>query len=146
MDTFSPRLSSRAPIEADASPLPSDETTPPVTKMNLVRFTSLDIPPSPQRCELGARPFQVARRVDLDRGGLNLRHLDAESPFQRPQLLELLGLLERRRRELGEAEQKVAAIDVQADVLVAEDAGRRAVAVMGQRAAREEQRVAVAIG
>ena len=26
------------PMEADASPLPSDETTPPVTKMNFVRL------------------------------------------------------------------------------------------------------------
>ena len=31
-----PRVSSRLPIDAEASPLPSDETTPPVTKMNLV--------------------------------------------------------------------------------------------------------------
>src|SRR2546425_7451227 len=31
--TRNPRASSRAPIEAAASPLPSDETTPPVTKM-----------------------------------------------------------------------------------------------------------------
>ena len=34
--TLRPRFSSSAPIDADASPLPSDETTPPVTKMNLV--------------------------------------------------------------------------------------------------------------
>ena len=33
-----PRPSSNAPIEAAASPLPTDETTPPVTKMNLVRL------------------------------------------------------------------------------------------------------------
>src|SRR3954468_20698482 len=30
-----PRLSSRQPMEAAASPLPNDETTPPVTKMYL---------------------------------------------------------------------------------------------------------------
>ena len=36
--TLRPRLSSSAPIEAEARPLPSDDTTPPVTKMNLVRF------------------------------------------------------------------------------------------------------------
>src|SRR5258708_6283614 len=30
--TFSPRLSSRLPMEAAASPLPSEDTTPPVTK------------------------------------------------------------------------------------------------------------------
>src|ERR1700733_15009466 len=31
--TFRPRLSSRHPIEAAATPFPSEETTPPVTKM-----------------------------------------------------------------------------------------------------------------
>src|ERR1700691_797324 len=31
--TLSPRLSSRQPIEAAATPLPSEETTPPVTKI-----------------------------------------------------------------------------------------------------------------
>src|SRR5258705_3944832 len=34
--TLRPRLSNRAPIDAAARPLPKDETTPPVTKMNLV--------------------------------------------------------------------------------------------------------------
>src|SRR5215510_8782144 len=34
--TFSPRPSSNMPIEALVSPLPSELTTPPVTKMNLV--------------------------------------------------------------------------------------------------------------
>src|SRR5207248_9709697 len=33
-----PRFSSRAPSDAEESPLPSDETTPPVTKRYLVRF------------------------------------------------------------------------------------------------------------
>ena len=33
--TFSPRLSSRQPMDAAAMPLPNEETTPPVTKMNL---------------------------------------------------------------------------------------------------------------
>jgi len=31
-----PRLSSRQPMEAEAKPFPRDESTPPVTKMNLV--------------------------------------------------------------------------------------------------------------
>src|SRR6478609_6957871 len=38
MVTLRPRFSSSAPIDAEARPLPSDETTPPVTKMNLVCF------------------------------------------------------------------------------------------------------------
>src|SRR6202167_4449045 len=39
-DTRSPRLSSRQPMEAAAMPFPSDETTPPVTKM----YLAMDIP------------------------------------------------------------------------------------------------------
>jgi hypothetical protein len=35
--TVSPRLSRRAPIDAAAKPLPKEERTPPVIKMNLVR-------------------------------------------------------------------------------------------------------------
>src|SRR5438270_14064523 len=35
MLTLRPRLSSRQPMDAAASPLPNDETTPPVTKMYL---------------------------------------------------------------------------------------------------------------
>jgi hypothetical protein len=38
MVTVRPRLSSNAPIAADASPLPRDESTPPVTKINFVSF------------------------------------------------------------------------------------------------------------
>src|SRR5712675_940525 len=34
-ETVNPRLSSRQPIDAAAIPLPRDETTPPVTKINL---------------------------------------------------------------------------------------------------------------
>ena len=34
--TLNPRLSIRQPIEAAANPLPREETTPPVTKINLV--------------------------------------------------------------------------------------------------------------
>ncbi len=33
-----PRASSNEPMDAAASPFPSDDTTPPVTKMNFVRF------------------------------------------------------------------------------------------------------------
>ena len=47
--TRKPRLTSNRPIEAAAIPLPSEETTPPVTKMNLVSpgfiFRSLPLDP-----------------------------------------------------------------------------------------------------
>jgi hypothetical protein len=38
---LSPRLSSRLPIDADASPLPNEDTTPPVTKMYLPIMVSI---------------------------------------------------------------------------------------------------------
>src|SRR5258708_4014826 len=38
--TFSPRLSSRLPMEAAASPLPSEDTTPPVTKRYFADMSS----------------------------------------------------------------------------------------------------------
>ena len=34
--TFSPLVSMSAPMEAEANPLPNEDTTPPVTKINLV--------------------------------------------------------------------------------------------------------------
>src|SRR5215471_20803644 len=42
-ETFSPRLSMRQPIEAAASPLPREDTTPPVTKMYFAAMPSSDV-------------------------------------------------------------------------------------------------------
>jgi hypothetical protein len=42
METFKPRASIRAPIDAAASPFPREETTPPVIKINLVFMDSPD--------------------------------------------------------------------------------------------------------
>src|SRR5271167_291635 len=39
-ETFRPRLSIRQPIDAAASPLPSEDTTPPVTKMYFAAMPS----------------------------------------------------------------------------------------------------------
>lgn len=41
MVTFNPRDSKSAPIDAEAIPLPKDDTTPPVTKTNLDKLTSV---------------------------------------------------------------------------------------------------------
>src|SRR6187549_2173773 len=54
--TLNPRLSSRQPIEADANPLPKDETTPPVTKMN---FLSIYISPSLLACRFPTIHFEL---------------------------------------------------------------------------------------
>jgi hypothetical protein len=47
--TFSPRLSSKAEIEAAARPLPNDDKTPPVTKMNFVFFIMTELTLSQRR-------------------------------------------------------------------------------------------------
>src|SRR5258705_3437452 len=77
--TVRPRASSSAPIDAEATPLPSDDTTPPVTKMNLVLLASLLIahlhpqappPPTlvspapslPERPPLSKAPRRATRR------------------------------------------------------------------------------------
>ena len=39
--TLRPRLSNSAPMEAAASPLPKDDTTPPVTKIYLVFIVAI---------------------------------------------------------------------------------------------------------
>src|SRR6478735_4275055 len=44
--TSSPRATSSRPIEAAAMPLPSEETTPPVMKMNRVSPGAIDLTPS----------------------------------------------------------------------------------------------------
>jgi hypothetical protein len=46
MVTRMPRASSRAPMAAEERPLPSDESTPPVTKMNFFRMPSPEIVPT----------------------------------------------------------------------------------------------------
>src|SRR5579864_4874713 len=61
--TLSPRLSSRQPIDAAASPLPREDTTPPVTKtyfaaMNsspliVGSFLGIQLPGSRMACALG---------------------------------------------------------------------------------------------
>src|SRR4029453_1638367 len=48
--TRRPRASRSAPIDAEATPLPSDDTTPPVTKMNFV-FDPLFVMHTPRRTD-----------------------------------------------------------------------------------------------
>src|SRR6218665_503142 len=60
----SPRFSSRAPMDADASPLPSELTTPPVTKMYLVFLERMALPAK------RGRGRQCFCRPGADRGRL----------------------------------------------------------------------------
>src|SRR5713226_3489175 len=70
--TFSPRALSRRPSEAAVIPLPSEETTPPVTKTYLVPRVSVTDPRDPSVArsygrELAGRLRSVNRHA-IDRG------------------------------------------------------------------------------
>src|SRR4051794_9099532 len=92
--TFRPRLSSRQPIDAAAIPLPSEETTPPVTKIYLaMSFRVLH-----GRLEQMRYPLQIRRRIDPQGFVLRLHHPYRVPVLERPQLLQPLGLLERTHR------------------------------------------------
>ena len=126
--TFSPRLSSRHPIDAAAIPFPSEETTPPVTKIYLaISFCALQ-----GRFEQPGHAFEIGRRIHSQRLVLGFHHADAMPVFKRTQLLETLRLLQRSNRQGGVAEQKIPLIHVEADMFE-EDAG-----AIARRRARAE--------
>ena len=60
----------------------------------------------------------VGRRIDAAGGVIDDGHQDRAARLQHAKLLELLRLLERRRRHRGDLEQRLAAIGVDAEVLV----------------------------
>ena len=78
--------------------------------------------------------FEVGRRVDAARHGVDDGDVDPHAGLQRAELFELLLLLQRRGRQRDEALQRRAAIGVEADMMVA-----RPVAV-GRGGAGEIQR------
>src|SRR5689334_18628425 len=80
--TFSPRPSSSIPIDALASPLPSELTTPPVTKMNLViQLPPLELNPFATRKTRFYRPWLVLRTAAANDAicGLKARILSAQA-------------------------------------------------------------------
>ena len=70
--------------------------------------------------------FQIRRRVDPARHGIDDGDVDPHSGLQRPELLELLLLFQRRGRQPDEALQRRAAIGVEADMVVARAVARTA--------------------
>ena len=120
--TLRPRLSSRHPILAAAIPLPRKSFAAgdeyvfchrySVTTVCIVRLfrnhhsfvQRRDSPP-------------ILRCVDPQRLIFRFHHANAESIFECAQLLQPFGLFERPDRKIRIGEQKIPAIDVQADVL-----------------------------
>src|ERR1039457_4763783 len=83
--TFNPRLSSRHPMEAAAMPFPSEETTPPVTKIYLAILFHL---PRHRGFEQPANSLEVLGRIHSPRFELGLHHPDSIPVFERAQLLQ----------------------------------------------------------
>src|SRR5271154_7135240 len=68
MLTLSPRASRIAPREADAMPLPSEETTPPVTKTNRVIGTAAQIQSRARKTHaiaIAQKEFEIRREFRL---------------------------------------------------------------------------------
>src|SRR5436190_8182916 len=93
-----PRSTRSRPIDAAAIPLPSDETTPPVTKM--YRVCSFDcgcigLPSCDEFMPPRVRAAQIVFCVDSARRRLlRNRNTDGNSVRKRAELLESLGILE----------------------------------------------------
>src|SRR5205823_13608044 len=143
-------------MDAAASPLPSEETTPPVTKMYLVvrpslmsLFTWRQWPDRPTtravscrargRAEQPAHVLKIFRRVDVNRIVRRLDGLDADAVLERAKLFERLGALERRRLERRQHEQGAAAIRVQTDMFIERGASAARIAGVGDGRERDIQ-------
>src|SRR5436309_12711480 len=102
---------------AAASPLPREDTTPPVMKMYL-GVRSMILSAGCRRRQQLAHLFQVFWRVHFERFVVRFDRFDADAVLERPQLLQRLGPLERRGLEGGQHEEDAAAIRVQADMSI----------------------------
>src|SRR3954449_9727011 len=133
MVTRKPRASRRAPIDAAASPLPSDDTTPPVTRMYLTGrvcacCSVVRGPLAKAAVCTASRPASYGRRHQppdarqivrcIHPYGLvpSLDDFDPDPVLQCAELLERLGACEDRLRVAGELQKARAAVDVHADM------------------------------
>src|SRR5579863_7013729 len=147
--TCSPRASSSAPSEAAASPLPNEDTTPPLTKMNLVLLSRSTVGPSPASAAkppcVCARASEVLGCIYLKRRRHGSYHPDPKAALERAQLFELLERFEHTRLKLGKTQQELAAIGVNADMAARRGRRRGAVARPRNRRARKVQRIAASV-
>ena len=70
-------------MDAAARPLPSEDTTPPVTKMYLVCRPSISPSTGSRRREQAAHLFKIRGRIDAERVVLRFDGLDANAVFER---------------------------------------------------------------
>src|ERR1700733_2852763 len=123
--TLSPRLSSRHPIDAAAMPLPSDETTPPVTNIYLANsITSLlslklslrTVASNHCRFKQPGHSFQIVRRIHAKRLVLRLDYADGVTVFQSPQLLQAFSPFQGANRQKRIIQQKIPLVNVQSNM------------------------------
>src|SRR5687767_5594900 len=136
--TLKPCPSSRQPMEAEARPLPRDDTTPPVTKMYFVgTLAPSSFPLARTRGgQERAYALEVVRRVHRDSAlALHGDDPDGHPVEEGAQLLETLRLLEGGGGQRRQAQERLAPVHVEADMLACEPAphglGGRAAAVAG---------------
>src|SRR3954454_23723032 len=98
-------------------PLPSDETTPPVTNMNLVMFQKQRSVKQP------GDTFEIRRRIHAKRIVFRFDHADGVTVFNCAQLFEALALLEGTDGQIGIGKKQVPTVDVKSDML---EPGQRA--------------------
>src|SRR6187549_989639 len=104
--TEKPRASRMAPTEDAATPLPREETTPPVMKMNLVAMQfPLGKTPWSDAFQDGFHPLQVFRRVHARRPSVDDQDPDRNAVLQGPELLQRFAPLQRRGRQARQPEQ-----------------------------------------
>src|SRR3546814_7392261 len=104
--------------------------------------SAVPLPASAGRIERAPSLFQLGRRVHPERHGLDPSDLDAHAGLQRPQLLQPLAQLERRRRQRHEAVERGPAVGVQADVvehLALAPRHRQLAEIQGAAEARSEE-------
>src|SRR5271163_2847306 len=107
--TLRPRLSSRQPMLAAAIPFPSEETTPPVTKMYLAILVGHH-----EFLKQPRYPLPILRRIHAERFIFGLHHADLEPVFKRPQLLQTFRPLERPHRQIRITQQKIPPVHIKA--------------------------------
>src|SRR5687768_17192223 len=120
--TRRPRSASSRPREAAAIPFPSEDTTPPVTKMYLVGWGLVVVGMSAPCGDEGIPVFVGDRQVlfGIDspvHGRRGVRDTDRHPGGEGTQLFEALDPLERMGRQRHPRRQRVARIGVHADVL-----------------------------
>src|SRR5271165_1295706 len=134
MITRNPRCSSKVPSAAAARPLPSELTTPPVTKIYFIRFSC-----SKSAVRPGSRPRECLPRVNWSRK----RRRESSCHFPKRATVRAAQLVRANSEAALQVQQRFSAVTVNAEVSVCSDLA--ASAKKRDAAAREVERVTLEI-